>query len=70
MPRRAVGLTTIIAAAGAALAIVVVVMVNGSNGVPPLNAQPINPPVSAPATAGRDSLGNLVSVPEGVDQRW
>jgi protein SCO1/2 len=52
-------------AAFGALAVVLVILVNGTGGAPPLNAVPINPPVAAPPTAGRDSAGNLVSVPEG-----
>jgi cytochrome oxidase Cu insertion factor (SCO1/SenC/PrrC family) len=63
--RRAWVLAAIVAAAIAALAVVVVIVVNGSGGTPPLNAVPINPPVPAPPTAGRDASGNLVSVPEG-----
>lgn len=52
-------------AAVGALAVVIVILVNGTGGAPPLNAVPISPPVAAPPTAGRDSAGNLVSVPEG-----
>lgn len=65
MNRRVPVLGSIVVAAAAALAVVVVVVVNGTGGVPPLNAQPIDPPVPAPPTAGRDSRGDLVSVPEG-----
>jgi len=63
--RRVWVLGAILAAAACALAVVVVILVNGTGGAPPLNAVPINPPVAAPPTAGRDSAGNLVSVPEG-----
>ena len=35
------------------------------NGTSSLHADPINPSLPAPATAGRDSTGQLVSVPEG-----
>lgn len=65
MIRRVWVLSAILAAAVCALAVVIVILVNGTGGAPPLNAVPINPPVAAPATAGRDSAGNLVSVPEG-----
>ncbi len=65
MNRRVWVLAAIVAAAIGALAVVVVIVANGSGGTPPLNAVPINPPVAAPPTDGRDSAGNLVSVPEG-----
>lgn len=65
MNRRVWVLAAILAAAVFALAVVIVVRVNGSSGAPPLNAVPITPPVPAPLTAGRDSVGELVSVPEG-----
>jgi protein SCO1/2 len=63
--RRVWVLGAILVAAVCALAVVVVILVNGTGGTPPLNAVPISPPVAAPPTAGRDSTGNLVSVPEG-----
>jgi protein SCO1/2 len=63
--RRVWVLAAILVAAVCALAVVVVVLLNGTGGTPPLNAVPISPPVAAPPTAGRDSTGNLVSVPEG-----
>ena len=63
--RRIWVLSAIVVAAVGALAVVIIILVNGTGGTPPLNAVPINPPVPAPATAGRDSAGNLVSVPEG-----
>jgi protein SCO1/2 len=63
--RRVWVLGAILAAAACALAVVVVIVVNGTGGTPPLNAVPIDPAVAAPPTAGRDSTGNLVSVPEG-----
>lgn len=65
MKRRAWVLAAIVAAAIGAFAVVVVIVANGSGGTPPLRAVPISPPVAAPPTAGRDSTGNLVSVPEG-----
>jgi protein SCO1/2 len=52
-------------AAGAALAVVVLIVVGGTGTTPSLNATPISPPIAAPPTAGRDSTGTLVSVPEG-----
>jgi protein SCO1/2 len=58
-------LSAILAAALGALAVAIVILINGTGGAPPLSAVPINPPVAAPPTAGRDSEGNLVSVPEG-----
>jgi len=63
--RRVWVLSAILLAAVGALAVVIVILVNGTGGAPPLNAVPISPPVAAPPTAGRDSAGNLVSVPEG-----
>lgn len=65
MNRRIWVLSAIVIAALGALAVVTLVLVNGTGGAPPLNAVPITPPVAAPATAGRDSAGDLVSVPEG-----
>ena len=64
MKRRALVLGAIVVAAVGALAVVVVIVVSGG-GTPPLNAVPISPPVAAPPTTGRDSNGNLVTVPEG-----
>jgi protein SCO1/2 len=63
--RRVWVLAAIIVAAVSALAVVILIRISGSGGVPPLNAVPINPPIAAPLTAGRDSAGDLVSVPEG-----
>jgi protein SCO1 len=63
--RRVWVLGAILVAAVCAMAVVVVILVDGTGGTPPLNAVPISPPVAAPPTAGRDSTGNLVSVPEG-----
>jgi len=63
--RRVWVLASIVVAAGAALAVVIAILVGGTGGTPPLNAVPITPPLAAPPTAGRDSTGNLVSVPEG-----
>jgi protein SCO1/2 len=63
--RRVGVFAAIVVAAVFALAVVIVIRVNGSGGAPPLNSVPISPPVPAPLTAGRDSVGDLVSVPEG-----
>lgn len=65
MHRRVGVFAAIVVAAVFALAVVIVIRVNGSGGAPPLNSVPISPPVPAPLTAGRDSVGDLVSVPEG-----
>jgi protein SCO1/2 len=50
-----------LAAAAAAALVVAVVALGG--GEPRLNADPIDPPRPAPATAGRDSTGGRVAVP-------
>jgi protein SCO1/2 len=63
--RRAWVLAAIVLAAFGALAVVIAILIGGTGGTPPLNAVPISPSVAAPPTAGRDSTGSLVSVPEG-----
>jgi protein SCO1/2 len=60
---RVLALGGLAAAAIAALA-VAVVAIGGGGGGSDLRADPVDPPMAAPVTRGRDSTGRPVSVPE------
>ncbi len=62
MSRRTLSLAAIVVVVVGLFAVGLAVSGSNSNS---LHAIPINPPLPAPLTAGRDSTGQLVSVPEG-----
>ena len=62
MSRRTLSIAAIVVVVAGVFAAGLAVSGNGTSS---LHASPINPSLPAPATAGRDSTGQLVSVPEG-----